>query len=282
MRSIIRNKIRSIDLTMVSSIISFTFIILLLLLLSSCQKVINLKLEPSAREYVIEGIITDQPGYCIVSIGQTKNISDDNQFPGVSGAKVTVVDGGSVVPLTETTPGVYQTNAINGKPGNTYQLSVTINEQVFTASSTMPQPVELDSIYVYKQDLSTKKYMAVMYHDPAGVPNYYRFVQTVNGLKEKTIFTQNDEFTDGQPRVKSQLVFSNDNDNKARDIESGKTVKIDMLCLDPVVYNYWFSLQGASGTNQNASPANPISNMKGGCMGYFSAHTIRTKTLIIP
>ncbi|MHA4809689.1 DUF4249 domain-containing protein [Flavitalea flava] len=282
MRLVIRKKIRSIDLAMVSSVISFTFIMLLLLLVSSCQKVINLKLEPSAREYVIEGIITDQPGYCIVSISQTKNISDDNQFPGISGAKVTVNDQGAVVTLAETKPGIYQTNIINGKPGLTYQLSVTINDQVFTASSTMPQPVELDSIYVYKQDLSTNKYITALHHDPPGVANYYRYAQYVDGLKEKTIFTENDEFTDGQTRVKAQLSYNNDNDNKARNIETGKTVRIDMLCLDPAVYKYWFSLQGATGTNQNASPANPISNIQGGCMGYFSAQTIRTKTLIVP
>ena len=29
------------------------------------------------------------------------------------------------------------------------------------------------------------------------------------------------------------------------------------------------------------SPGNPISNINGGCLGYFSAQTVRSKTLIV-
>ena len=54
-----------------------------------------------------------------------------------------------------------------------------------------------------------------------------------------------------------------------------------MQNIDPVVYKYWFSLsQNATGETQSASPANPVSNIKGGALGYFSAHTISTKSII--
>ena len=248
-------------------------------LLGSCQKVIDVKLDSSEAQYVIVGTVTDQPGSCQVSITQTKSFSDDNNFPGVSGAIVTVENNGVVTPLTEQGNGIYQTNSITGLPGQTYQLVVNIKGQVFTSGSTMPQPVDLDSLYISAGRLSDKNYVTVIYKDPAGVPNYYRFIQYVNGKKEKSIFADDDEFTDGQ-RVRSQLQYDNDTDDKSRDITSGDSVRIEMICIDAAVYKYWYSLNdGATGASQSASPANPVSNISGSVMGYFSAQTVRGKTI---
>ena len=253
------------------------------LLLSSCQKVISVKLDTASTQYVIVGTLTDQPGVCQVSVTQSKSFSENNSFPGVSGATVTIENNGVTTPLPETSSGVYQTTALTGIPGNTYHLTVTIGSQLFTASSTMPQPVALDSIYTSTESLSNKKYITVVYHDPAGISNYYHFVQYVNGKKEKTIFADSDEFTDGQT-IKSQLTFNNDNSDPARDIKTGDSVTLTMFCTDAAVYKYWFSLNnGATGSSQSASPANPVSNISGESVtGYFSAQTFQTRTILVP
>jgi hypothetical protein len=50
-----------------------------------------------------------------------------------------------------------------------------------------------------------------------------------------------------------------------------------MYCIDKNVYNYFFSLLQVTGNNggfQSASPDNPITNISGGALGYFSAHTV--------
>jgi hypothetical protein len=262
---------------------SLTLCITAIALFSSCQKVISVDLGGTTTQYVIVGTLTDQPGTCQVSITQSKNFSDDNNFPPVSGATVTVEHNGVVTTLPETSSGLYQTSALTGIPGNTYQLTVHINDQVFTAASTMPQPVALDSIYTSTGRLSTNKFVTVVYHDPSGVSNYYHFVQYVNGKKEKTIFVDNDEFTDGQP-IKSQLNYNNDTNDNARDIKTGDSVRINMYCIDPAVYKYWYSLNdGATGANESASPANPVSNITGeSVMGYFSAQTLQSRTIRVP
>jgi len=263
--------------------VKFAIYIGLILLFSSCQKVISIDLDSTSKQYVIVGTLTDQPGVCQVSITQTKNFNDNNQFPGVSGATVTLENNGVVTPLPETSAGIYQSSALTGTPGNTYHLSVTIDGHVYTASSTMPQPVALDSIYVSTESFSNNKYMTVVYHDPAGIANYYHYVQYVNGKKEKTIFADNDEFTDGQT-VKSRLSFNNDNNDNSRDIHTGDSVRIDMFCIDPDVYKYWYSLNdGATGANQSASPSNPVSNITGtSVQGYFSAQTLQSKIIRVP
>jgi hypothetical protein len=57
-----------------------------------------------------------------------------------------------------------------------------------------------------------------------------------------------------------------------------------MLCLDEAIYKYWYSLRsgGGDGTGSTAAPANPLTNIKGGALGYFSAHTINRKKVIAP
>ena len=249
--------------------------------IGSCQRVIDVHLNSAASKYVIEGVVTDQPGGCTVSITDTRNFSSDNTFSGVSGATVTIENNRTIYPLAQSAPGIYTTGSLTGVPGETYALNVVLNGVIYTASSTMPQPVGLDTMYVSNDALSSKRYIKIVYSDPPGVPNYYRWVQYVNGRQEETIFGANDEFTDGL-KVTRQLNYNNDTKDPKRDINPGDSVRIDMLNLDSAVYQYWFSLQrNASGSGNSASPANPISDISGGCLGYFSAQAVRTRSLLV-
>jgi hypothetical protein len=241
--------------------------------------VINVNLNSTDPRYVIVGKITDQPGYCEVSITRSKDFSQDNHFSTVSGANVTVENNGTVTTLAEADPGVYRTGSLTGQPGQTYMLMVRIGSETFSSTSTMPQPVDLDSIYVKTGALTNKKYVNVVYKDPPGIANYYHFVQYVNDHKEPTVFVSDDEFTDGRT-VKSELNFDNSTDNPARDIKSGDNIRIEMICNDSAVYKYWYSLfNSATGDNQSASPSNPVSNISSGAMGYFSAQTVRSRAI---
>lgn len=252
------------------------------LLLCACQRVITVHLNTGATKYVIEGVVTDQPGGASVSITQTKDFSTDNTFTRISGATVTIEHNDTTYPLTESSPGVYTNSTLTGVPGNTYNMKVVLDGVLYTAASTMPNPVVgMDSIYVTNGTLTTKRYITVVYTDPAGTPNYYRWVQYVNGRQEQTVFLGNDEFTDGLT-VKDQLDFNNDTNDPNRDINAGDSVRIDMINLDSTVYHYWFALQqNANGSSGGASPANPISNITGGCLGYFSAQGVKSRSLLV-
>lgn len=259
------------------------FYISVLLSLCSCNKVIELKLRDTETKYVIEGIITNEPGVCKVYLTQTKNFNEDNQFEKISGATVKVKDNGAETKLAETQPGVYETNLINGTPGHVYRLSVVVNNQTFTATSTMPQPVLMDTLYVSRGPFGQFKFATVGYTDPRNVNNGYRFVQYVNGVKEPTIFWENDEFTDGE-RIIMMLDASADEEDDPRNIKTGDHVTVEMQCLDEPVYRYWYTLRsgGGDGDGDTAAPANPITNIEGGAIGYFSAHTVNRKTVIAP
>src|SRR5215831_4773012 len=129
-------------------------ILTILTFISSCQKVIQLDLNKSDKKYVIEASVTDQPGTAELLLSQTKNFDDNNNFVGVSGAKVTVKEeGGGLTTFTETTPGHYQASNLVGSSGKTYDLNVNVGGQVFTATSEMPVKVNLDTIYTTDENL---------------------------------------------------------------------------------------------------------------------------------
>lgn len=259
------------------------FLFYLILTSLSCEKVIDIKVKESDTKYVIEGVITNEPGSTKVYISRTNPFHTDNNFQNVSGAIVKIKDNGVEVPLSETAPGVYESSLITGTPGHFYDLSVIINNELFTATSTMPQPVAMDTLYIAPGPFGQFNFANVAYTDPAGINNGYRFVQYLNGVKDPRIFWENDEFNDGE-RVVILLDTGVDKKDDPRSIKSGDRVTIEMHTLDEALYKYWYSLRsgGGDGTGSTAAPANPVTNLTGGALGYFSAHTVDRKTVLAP
>jgi hypothetical protein len=266
---------------------SLLFIGLSIALLSSCTKVIELDLNEAEKKYVIEAVLTDVPGTAKVLLTETKNFDEDNSFPGVSGATIQITAaGGSSTTLTETNAGIYEAATLTAALGKNYTLTVSVAGKQFTATCAMPvQKINLDSIYITDELLftDTRKIVNAVYQDPTGRGNNYRFIQYVNGLKEKQILIQNDDYTDGRNVIQRLFYFADDDEDQGT-IKSGDEVKIEMLCIDPAIYKYWFSLDRSStgGGNNQATPSNPVSNIQGGALGYFSVHTLQTKTIIVP
>ena len=248
--------------------------LLFIIMMVSCEKVIDLPLRNAALKYVVEGNVSDGSDTARVLLSQTKPFSDSNGFAGITGAVISISDnGGTPVFLDEVRPGVYEATGMQGIPGHTYDLQVQVGGEVFTASSQMPLPVSFDTLFVDERlrFSRVRKVAVVRYPDPPGKGNSYRFIKYINGVKDDNIFVRDDKLTDGN-LVETELRGG---------IERGDTVRIDMLCVDPAIYRFWFTLEeGATGEEENAAPANPESNIRGGALGYFSAHTFRTRTVI--
>lgn len=267
------------------SLFRLTFFLIIAGVLSSCEKVIDVQMPSGPSKYVIEGVITNEAGSLKVLVSQTNKLSDSSYFRGVSGADVQVESNGAVTKLNEQSAGIYLNNSLSGAPGSTYHLTVNIRGQIFSAASTMPNPVALDSIYISKDPLggmfmdTAKKVVSVKFKDPQEARNYYRFVQYVNMRKEKSIFVLNDEFTNGKV-VNGFLGLGDDTKEAGTEIKRGDDILVEMQCIDAPVFDYWYSSTKARGSG--AEPSNPVSNIRGGALGYFSAHTVQRKTLHVP
>ena len=249
------------------------------LILYACTKVINVNLNDAAPQIVVEGIITNTPGPYQVQITKTVNFDASNSFPPVSGAIVKISDNGGIIQdvLTESSPGIYTTHTIQGIPGHTYQLNITVGTQTYSATSTMPQPVTLDSISfqhtsrVNKIDINT----VPNYLDPINIKNYYSFTQYVNSRRIKNTNVFDDRLSDGRyinVALRTDSTY----------INIGDTVLLKMNCIDKATYDYFYTFAQVAGNNnfQSASPSNPISNISNNALGYFAAYTTQSKKAI--
>jgi Domain of unknown function (DUF4249) len=258
----------------------FTQYILLaaILGLSACTKVIEVDIDQAPARVVIEGEITNGAGPHIVHLSKSVGISDANTFPEVQGAFVRIADDeGNADTLLETRPGYYASNSLTGRPTHAYTLTVTVGDQTYTATSTMPAPIVMDSVFNLNVSFfGSQRYpVIVMLQDPGSQKNQYRFVTTVNGNRQPGSISQNDDFFDGQ----STQIFLQ---GVGAEVVIGDTIMLQMQCIDPSVYEY-FSSFGSSGGGPGGSsaPANPYTNLSGGAMGYFNACAIDTRTIVI-
>lgn len=241
--------------------------------LYSCQKVIDIELNPSSPKYVVTGNITDQPGPYEVKITSSINFDQDNNFPAVSGAKVCITDqaAGLTDTLTEVAPGRYRTHVLEGLPGHTYKLVVMLGNEMFSSVSTMPKPVALDSLHVKPAAFGDGTDIVAIYDDPVGRGNFYHLVLTIQDSLSREIYLHNDKINNG---LKVSHVLNND-----IDITAGDTISVKLQCIDTDAYDFYYTLDQALKQN-SAVISNPKTNILGGAMGYFCAHTIRTRSFV--
>ncbi|MBL7931492.1 MAG: DUF4249 domain-containing protein, partial [Bacteroidia bacterium] len=152
----------------------------------SCEKEIDVKYNSKESKLVIEAEFDAYKQVNSVKITKTIGITNNNVFPLVSGAKVTIVSNdGYFEELQETESGIYQTKSFVGKAGSNYLLKVYYDGKTYEARSIMPTHVALDTLLLAPLQLANMKVVSILpvFKDPAGEKNYYSFVRYLNGTK---------------------------------------------------------------------------------------------------
>jgi len=262
----------------IKKILGFLSVGLLALLNFSCEDVIDLTVNDADAALVIEGNVTNVNTTQTVKISKSVSISDKSKFNGVSGAVVTITDSENrIYILSEQpqSPGVYVNSNMRGRPLLTYFLKVINGGKEYKATSVMPAVVKLDSLGIVTTVFFNEKSQSVeaIYQDPLGTTNYYRFLLTINNVLSKNIYTNSDKFNDGK-------VATAELGDLDKDIEINDVVKVEMQCIDQNIYRYFEGLdQNENRGGASTTPANPVSNISNGALGYFSAHTVQTGTV---
>ncbi len=254
-------------------------------LFTSCEKVIDIDLDKVEKKYVVDATLSDQPGSARITITKTKDFDQDNVFEGISDAAVTILDQNGIrYDLTEMSQGIYSHQTLAAVSGNTYTLRIEVEGEFFTATSYTPNPTEIDTVTITDETIfgETRKLATIYFKDPPGRGNYYRFTQAINGIRTNQIMIMNDDYSDGRV-VSSRLYYFADEEEDEAVIKSGDQVKINLHTINSDAYMYWFSLsKGSTGNGQQGTPANPVSNMRGGALGYFSTYIERSRTVVAP
>lgn len=240
-------------------------------ILISCEKVIDLKLDTIDQKVVIEGCILRGDTTQFVRVTKTQPFDESTNAPVVDNASITVVDNlGNSGTFTAIGNGWYELQNYEGFENRTYTLTVTVDGNSYSASSTMPMYQPIFQLVTQSIPFGTDSMLMMIpaHNDQVGKGNCYQFHVYINNERDKSIYLQNDQLTDGNLMVEAFFV---------PDLKKGDSLRCDMFCIDKPVYDYFNQL--SVNMSSSATPANPKSNFSGGCLGYFSARTFDTQTI---
>lgn len=264
------------------SILRYIPFLATLIFISSCTEVIEFELNDSAPQLVVEATVPESE-YAEVVLSKTVSVNDNNGGSKVTGAMVILEDeNGNSETLAEIAPGRYRSTRIKGEPKANYKLRIETENQIkeIISEDRMPVPVPISRLRVRESNMPDinglpvpEWEVVVEYNDPVDEKNYYRFVEYVNG-EVTAHYVENDNFNNGT-KNKSFLT------NCDRKLVPGDTVTVEMQSISKAVYDYFYGFSLLNNITQGSSVVNPVTNVSGVKLGYFSAHTVNRKSIVI-
>ncbi|MCX7861479.1 MAG: DUF4249 domain-containing protein [Bacteroidales bacterium] len=288
------------------------YLFITIMLLLSCEKEITVDLPIPESKIVIEAAIEqDEFAWAFITRTAAYFAPVDSSIIMnmiVTNAKVIVSDGvvNDTLKITfdpYTFPYLkYKGSIIKGQPGKQYWLTVIADGKTFTAVTTIPYPVPIDSLK-FKPDKNqdTLGFVWVYLKDPDTLGNYYRGFTKVLG--KDSVFLHpypsvtDDRFFNGQTaeyslyRGRNPLEDSLYNEMGVGSdgvprwyFRTGQTVVVKVAQIDAKHYDFWYSIEQQFMTDGNpfASPITIRSNIQGGAIGVWGGYGVAIDTLKIP
>lgn len=273
------------------------YTLLLLLLTLSCQKEIELDYRDIEPVVSIEGRVTNEQVYVLIT--RTRSMNDSVKSRGIGGAVVTISsEDGTEQLVYDARDGYYRpASGMKGVPGRTYRLDVTLDGHQYAASSTMPRQAPIVSTqFIWQSLLDNGMLMYEMWaSDPEpDVRNYYWYRVDRRAKDPKVRQKQGTDayrwssFDDRgaiNARIYRDIMCVNEEMMDGQDIEDdqlksilfdGDTITLQLMTIDRAMFEYYQSLS----VGQRMG-ANPISNISGGCLGYFAAGSVSHADTVI-
>ena len=258
----------------------------------ACEKELEVALPPYTSKLVVDGWI-EQNKYPTVILTRNAGYFDQVDSSSirelvVTTAKVSISDGEREEVLTlrrrdEYFPNfLYQGTEIRGEVGKIYTLTVESEGRTYTATTTIPTPIPLDSVwYDPLSPTDTLGYVRAGLTDPGEEENYYRlFTQRVG--KDDTftpvyLSAVSDEFFNGESLSFSVLRGAENLNNITDDLyfSRGDTVRVKICAIDRVHYDFWRTLERelyATGNPFASSGNEVLSNIEGGALGVWGGY----------
>lgn len=248
-------------------------LILLITLVStySCEKEVMIDLQTIEPRLVIDASIGHMEP-CVVRLTLTQDYWDQNPPKGVRGAIVTLKDktGNVEVLMNSGEEGVY-ISTIKGKIGETYTLTVEVEDEVYEATDQIPTMVPIDSAKLYKLDIAGDSYFypIIWVTDPAEEENYYLYSFSINGnqtLQNKQVMS--DKYYDGL--VIDFLIMFDKENNDDKELAVGDELEISLQSIGKGAYTYYNTLNPPGGV----ATSNPESNFTGDVLGVFRTYSL--------
>lgn len=250
---------------------------IILLAFSSCEKTITMSLDGVKSELVIDATLTNQEGAgaCKVSLHKTIDYFKTNSFVPVENATIMLSDeDGNTELLYEESSGIYISSVLYGVPGREYTLKVTVDGNVYSATSHMKRAIEIDSLtYRYNDILfgpyEDEGYLIDCHYDADGNDDFIALFVKKNGKQSDEIY-----FSNGLFDFQIEDVFQIDDH-----------AEVELRNFTEDMYHYFETVNKISGADGNplagGTPINPISNFSNGALGCFAVYPVSVVEVVI-
>lgn len=285
--------------------------------LAACEKDITVDLPEVDKKVVVEGMVFvgEHP-----TVGLTYSFPYFTNFSGIDlsdpnelgkfivlNAKVTISDGVFTEHLSlgydnsKFPPILYVADTMVGVAGKTYTLNIEAEGKSYSAVTTVPFPVALDSVRWFKEpnkdSLGTCR---LFFLEPSTPGNIYRLFSKRQGypsfvpnpgfsvINDQAYNGSQVEYPFGRPNPQSS-VFSANNPQLEEDETRGYWVKGDTVyvrfsSIDAVSFEYIRTLEQAASISGNPfnNPVTVKSNLTNGALGGFVGYGQTDLVYIIP
>ena len=283
----------------------------LLIVLTSCEKTIEIELEESAPKLVVEATIENgEPPLVVLtrSLNYFSSISADllaNSF--VHNAIIKVSNGTKTHQLKEYKVPLFGNyffyyysidssdlaTAFEGQFNSSYTLHVEAEGKQYDAKTTIPLITKtIDSMWWRPTpfDTSGKEIdLMIKETDKPGFGDYVRYFTKKNDGPFLPGFQSvyDDLVIDGTTYVvEVEPGFDRNRgwDDQDREFERGDTITLKLSNIDLPTYDFWRTMEYSYSSigNPFSSPVKVLSNISNGALGYFGGYASQYRTIIIP
>jgi hypothetical protein len=240
--------------------------LLAVVLIWGCEEPIELDVDQTPPQCVIEGLITDELKDHYIKISTSTDFYSDSEPPRVSGASVRVSDDRQqayVFIENETEPGLY-TARFQGEVGRTYSMQVVLpTGETFTASDQMYPVASVDSLTQETTDYYLFK--------------FYRNDTLQNFDSETGLFYADDELIGGYIYGLEAPAY----------FRQGDVATFDWYRISREAYLFYYDLDNTlngDGGMFGPSPTNPRTNIRGeGAEGFglFQVSAVTRASIVV-
>lgn len=241
------------------------FFCLNIVLLSSCEKDIEIDYHQVPSLYVVEASVSNTNMEARIS--RTQNMDNNSSKSDINNAVVAITgDDGSNNQLKYLSNGRYYSSS-RGVPGVTYTITVDIDGEHFTSTSTMQNKPTINSFRVIRKKIATEWFQIgeLKFQDLPNEDNWYFMHIYRNDLGYRWAVL--DDRNDPNQERQQLFTFFREGEGGSDVLRDGDDLRIELYTIDQRAYDYLFSMQMMENTGTN-----PIPNFSGGCLGFFSAH----------
>jgi hypothetical protein len=259
----------------------------------SCEEPFRLDQKQVPDRIVIDGLLTDHPGYQSVKLTKGADFYSSGKTPRITNAVVTVSDDeGNRYPFVHNphnvpdSAGIYLPQTpFTGTIGVTYTLHVTVDGQLYEGSDKLASVLTIDSLTTrinqdeFKKPEVPGRFIEILLFakEPQNAKNFYLFKFFRNDsllyANDNDIYYSDDELlAENIDGVSGPLYYKKD-----------ELAKIEIYSLSRIGYVYYNDLSslinGDSGGMFGPVPASPRTNLTNGALGLFQVSSVHDKEI---